>query len=338
MQNGDGPCEIACYDPQVSGVIIKWDPPPPPPTPPPVVATATCSPAAPTRGDTINCSVNVPGASYTVVRQRALAKGFTVDERPNVTRLANQPHVWGGAQAVATSDVEFTVRYTVAGSARDTTARTRFEVRARQWDTLRLTRQPIHHKVKESFMLAFPCCKPGDPGTTLGLFDTVMPVIGDHGGRVTSVASGPNDGVAFVATPVVMPDSTVIWTHPELYGSTFSPSWYADQNGQGSGTCQHGAIAQLAADAERHEGVTQNPFSHWGVTNRLLEQSSLQKDVEALYSRDSARVVGQARDQWKRWLATTYAKQHQAYDSNDYKIIYGNLGCAIDLLPPPGDP
>lgn len=326
------------WEPMRTSYSVRWNAPPAPPQLP-VAATALCTPAAPTRGDTINCSVNVPGAAYQVTRQRAKAKGFTLDERPNASLAANQPHVWGGAQAVATSEIEFVVRYTVAGTSKDTTVRTRFDVQARQWDTLRLRAQPIHHNnVLGPGMIPFPCCTPGDPGTEIGLFDTVWPTIGVHGGVVAVVGNGPNKGLAFLSTQVVMPDSTVVWTHPELYGSHFVPSWYSDQNGQGAGTCFQSVLQQLAAESERHEGKTQNPFSHWAVTNRLLEQSSLQKDVEALYSKDSLRLKDQADAKWSKWKGLTYAPQHALYDKTESPLIYQNLGCKLDYLPPPGNP
>ena len=336
-----GPCSTTCYEQQWSELRLRWDPPPAPPAPPPVVATASCTPAAPTRGDTIHCSVNVPGASYTVLRQRAKGKGFTIDERPNVTLSANQPHMWGGAQAVATSEVEFEVRYTVAGSQRDTTAKTRFDVQARQWDTLKLRNAPQSKKTPPlgPGFRPFPSGIPGSPASRFGLFSTLMPIIGTDGGVAATVAGGPNKGLVFLATQVVMPDVTVIWTHPELYGPTFTPSWFADQNGQGKGSCTQSILPTFAAAVEEHEGLTLNPFSHRGVANRMLANSTLQKEVEELYFTNRVRLENEASRRWTRWIRGVYDPQHRAFDNQHTPTVFQVLGtCTLDFSPPPGDP
>jgi hypothetical protein len=299
-----------------------------PPTP-----TAACAPMTPTRGDNVNCIVVVNGADFTVLEQRAKGSGFTIVENPNVTVSAGQFHAWGGGEAVANSEVKFKVRWTVNGQVTERTVVASFTVQPRGWSPLTLTNAPAHQQALGPAMLAFPT------NGTLGAFDFEGPVIGIPGSTAT-VSSGPNVGISYFTQPIVLSDVAIAWTHPGLYNLTPGQTWYADQNGQGSGTCQQAVLLGLATQAQRHEGVTQHPtLSHWGIARSLLQGSGLHTAWEATYTTKPVPMLIQDADKkWSDWRYNSPYKGPQlAFDNTDSPAIFGSLGCRLDWFPPPQD-
>ena len=169
---------------------------------------------------------------------------------------------------------------------------------------------------------------------------------------VVSSPAGPNVGLMYMPDPWPDVEST-IYLHPVMYdnpANAASPwqSWYADQDGRGSGNCTGVPLAIMVPFAERHEGVTQasdpsNPAndSHWGITERWYQKNDFEQNLEKIY-RQTARKSDVRRAAYTEFervhLDGTYDAMHGAFDSGEYARFRAIIGCDFDFQPKPGDP
>lgn len=301
-----------------------------------------CLPNNPVRGDSIHCktALAVP-ERYTVLRRTARGVGFIVEDSPNTTHEAGDTNSWDGI-AVAGSDVTVEVQVGTGSTAQDLTNSTpaTFGVQARPWPSWQLTQLfgPNKTVVAAKNMLDYPLLN-----TNLGLFIPDYP--NPAGLALNRPSGGPNSGLVYLPQPVLVTGYLVV-THPALYPPTQttpmgSKKWYKDQNVKGSGNplpayCSSTAqIATLAANVERHEGVTKVMKSHFGVANQQFALLQPQQIFEELYTQDTDVQFRADVDTAIAKFNDTgpYAAAQQAFENQDTGPTLASAGCTFDFNP-----
>jgi hypothetical protein len=277
------------------------------------------------RGAIVRCVFHSRTKPFTVLTERATGKGFTVAESPNVSQGAGTDWVWEGP-AVANTHVQMQVN--LGGEQKTFSAD--FAVKPRDWPRLKLAAPIVKHELR-------PPLRPYPDGHW-GNFGADMNQATLNAIPVTHPATGPNAGVAFLTNPWPEVEST-IYLHPAMYDDPAHPNvpwqqWHADQNGKGSGTCTQAVFAYMVPFAERHEGVTEAPNSHWGITQHLYDTNDYEQRLEEVYSQTDRDVVVRSaaydvfvhlHDQTSVWSA-----QQAAFDKAEYPLFESGLGCTLD--------
>lgn len=289
-----------------------------------------CAPTSVLRGDPVTCEATVTGGvPFTVIERRAKGKGFKVSESTPVPVPGGQSFIWDG-DAVAATEVMFAVTFSDDGQVRNKTAKATFSIDPRSWRPLQLQQAPTHSIDLGPGMTDYPS------NGRLGVFEYAHPVIGGAG-TFTQVGTGPNRGLYFFVSEIGLPDISTAWTHPGLYGGrliggqVIGLAWYNDQNGQGSGTCTQSVLPGLATMVEVHEGVTRAPNSHWAVANAAFTAEQLHVKLERLYAVSDFELLKRATDLYTGFFEGPYRREQDAFDRKDRPLIFGSLGCQLDL-------
>lgn len=297
--------------------------------------TVACTPTSPVRGTPVTCSPTVtPARPFVVVRRSARARNLSIDEVRSDSS-SGAVVVWRG-DAVLDTRVSFVVEVEENGRKRRMGANAQFEITARGWSPLQLTQPPDVWKILYR-MTPFPL-----QDSILGGF--ALSDIDSTAINVAQVVGGPNAGVWYMRdNPRLEEPGSNVVLHPALYpppagGSWGRPEyqqWYNDQNRRGSGTCDTTVVARLAAEVERHEGVTMAANSHYGVANRVLASDKLHERMERLVtvggSGDQLRSA--AMQEWRAFRRDRIEPEQAAFDSVDYPKVLAALGCTVDYNP-----
>jgi hypothetical protein len=293
-----------------------------------------CSPANPVRGGTVECktSLAVP-EPFTVVRRAASGTGFMIEDLTHIPHQSGDTDVWTGS-AVAVTDVTVEVQLS-NGSSLTNQVPGHFDVQGRAWPVWQLTTLLLHSKavIAGQNMTDYPL-----PGTRLGMFQVEVPSTTNL--ALARPGDGPNKGLAYVRDPLPI-SGYLVATHPAVYPPTQSTptdskKWYKDQNGKGSGTCATPAqIATLAANVERHEGVTKSSNSHFGVANQQFAQLQPHMQFEALYSPDADNPFRSQVDQKLQDFFNTgpYRTAQAQFDTIDTPLVLNSANCMFDFNP-----
>lgn len=285
-----------------------------------------CTPSV-QRGNEVRCEM-APGVGYTVIRRRARGQGFDIDEYPNTSHRNVHKYIWRGP-AVANTRVDITIEYSEGERKRQRTYSTRFRVTPREWPELQL-QAPQTVVGLRGAMRPYP---------TNGLLGTSAPAVAGLTFatlRTETVTDGPNAGLSFIRDP--LPEIPyLIYIHPGLYGAPppGAQQWYADQNGSGSGTCTASVFAILLPEILRHEGVTQEDESHYGITRTFYRVREPHLEMEAVYQQgDATSVRIRAAQRWVELHESGWHRARQdAFDNADLPRIAQRLGCTLDLNP-----
>ncbi len=218
-------------------------------------------------------------------------------------------------------------------------ASVRIGVVARVWPDLQITQVILRKEREPNSMANYP-----PNGRAFGRH--IRGEIAFDSMEVRQAASGPNAGYFYIGAPVRILASTV-WVHPALYllhslPDSVGPSspgysdwmrFYTDQNGVGSGTCDHAGLLRFRDNVERHEGLTLANDSHVGVANGSFRADSLQMRFERKFSlSDSSDVkfrVALAMDSFTN-NTSNYHWLQAHFDSIDTHNVY-NVGCSLDF-------
>lgn len=181
-------------------------------------------------------------------------------------------------------------------------------------------------------------------GTNLGLFQPEYPSTASL--TLSRPSGGPNTALVYLRDPVRVTEFT-IYTHPAMYPPNQSTpmgskEWYKDQDGKGTGTptplyCSTSAqIATLAANVERHEGVTKDPTkSHYGVANQQYALLQPQRIFEEMYSQLSDAAFRAKVDTAFTIFNDTgpYAAAQQTFEQQDTEPTLASAKCTFDFNP-----
>lgn len=178
-------------------------------------------------------------------------------------------------------------------------------------------------------MLAFP--SNGVFGNAHPEFETQAATL-----RITRAPSGPNTGLAFLTSAPSVDHS--IFLHPGLSSrpaeTDTSQSWHADQDGLGSGTCTAAVFSVLTPAVERHEGVTMQDSSHWGITRNFYQATNAQRQFEQLFTnKDDFELRYVAWQVWLKLHQGTHDRQQHRFDRAEYPLIRASLHCTLDMNP-----
>jgi len=223
---------------------------------------------------------------------------------------------------------------TIAGKIETIRGEGNFAVSPRTWTVYQIT-NPTHVYDLVSPMIAAP----DSAHQTYGATDLTK--YRTDSTSVTVISSGPNRGLAFFMDQVPFDGNTgYICLHPALYPPSAGHGgsnpdyarWYNDQNGQGTGTCTAAGMAILAAEAERHEGVTVATDSHIGVANRELASFRLHERVESLVRPGEAKLRDDATRLYDRWRHGAFVVAQAQFDNVDRPKVFAKIGCTLDLI------
>ena len=158
-----------------------------------------------------------------------------------------------------------------------------FTVTARTWPTWNVnTLIAIHRDVMLDIF--------GYPGAANGWFDFNDPPPSTW--VTTPPTGGPNLGIRYLNNPYVI-NGYEIWINPSIVkppgnlkptskNLTLSQKFYFDQNGineenmpGGVATCTQTHMVSIQTLTEKHEGVAQNPVSHWGIANKYFPTAEI---------------------------------------------------------------
>jgi hypothetical protein len=279
------------------------------------------------RAKTVRCTIT-PDKQYKVLSRRATGKEFTVAETPEATvHPADAPYVWEGP-AVADSRVSMVLELTGDdGSVEQKTYTADFQIRARDWPKLTLSDPIVTHDIRDR-MSSYPHGVWGNFGGDMN--QATMNAV-----KVVSAPSGPNTGLMYMPDPWPAVEST-IYMHPAMYNETpDGQAWYGDQNGAGTGTCGPALFAYMVPFAERHEGVTKAPNSHWGIAHDMYQNSDFEQKLEEVYRQTTrASAVRQAAYDVFVSLhddASDLGKRQAAFDATEYPLFTAGMGCTMDF-------
>ena len=216
------------------------------------------------------------------------------------------------------------------------------EVRARGWTPLEMPEAPKFAGQGNTTIVPKP-----NLDMTYGLFHLVPPDF-----TVKTVLSGPNRGYSWLDPEPKLPASKV-YVSPALDGKG---AWAAIQTGEYNGSkmspngrpyCTLADLQAFKKKVERHEGLTSDANSHYGIWKTQLAKSDVHKKLESIVvasstaaedtvqRRNDIKAAGQlAYDRWQEWK-----EDHQplqvAFDSTEY----GNDGipkmAGCDFVPFP---
>lgn len=290
-----------------------------------------CDPSPVMRGQTVRCSLTAR-RPFKVLRQWSKVKGFNrIEETPNAEYPAGGLHVWEGP-AMTNSSVSMEVETRSGdGSTKKSTASAKIDVIPRSWPAPQLNPPQKVIGLREG-MRDYPDNK------LFGNAGPVLPTMKLFAIPVLRAPSGPNKGLAILADPLPAVEYS-IYLHPALYNrpgaGDMAQHWHEDQNGQGSGTCTQAVFSTLTPEAERHEGVTMAPDSHWGITNDFYQTSNIQEKIEQLVTDRSDRELHELAYNTFAKLHTTgtHKKRQTEFDNKDRPAIYNKLQCTLDYNP-----
>ncbi|MGH7553473.1 MAG: hypothetical protein ACREMQ_10665, partial [Longimicrobiales bacterium] len=293
-----------------------------------------CTPASVLRGVLVTCEATVTGGvPFTVIERRARGKGFEITDLSPVFVPGGQSFIWDG-DAVAETAVTFTVTFSDDGQVRNASAKSSYRITPRSWSPLELRQAPQHLIALSHTMIDSPTMQNRSVG--LFEFDHLDPL----SLAIAQTGTGPNQGLHYVVSEVALPDVSIAWTHPGLYGGRVIDGvpvgfvWYNDQNGQPKGTCTQAVFNGLAPMIEVHEGVTRAPNSHWGVTNAAFAGEQLHATFERLYTDLSAGALrARVIDLYNDFLTGRFSREQKTFEDKDSQRIFGSLGCDVDLNP-----
>lgn len=290
----------------------------------------SCNPASVTRGDPVTCESQ---ALPTTLQDSLKISEWSFEGHPRtdgdrVSRTWTGPMVTGGMVRV---------KGTIEGTAVEDSAR--ITVSARSWPEIQITGMVKRVEVDPLSMQDYP-----PNGIAFGRHQ--LGYLATDSIQIRTAQSGPNAGYLYLGAPVQILPST-IYVHPALYllhslppplgpsspGYSDWRDFYNDQNGIGSGTCYHAAIAHFRRNVERHEGVTLASNSHVGVANRSFRTDSVQSRFERLYSQvDSGDVKYRVVVSFDSLIGpgSAYRARQAQFDSTDTPNVY-NIGCSLDM-------
>jgi hypothetical protein len=275
------------------------------------------------RAQTVRCAIT-PDKPYKVLGRRAAGERFTIAARPDSSHAADVPYVWEGP-AVADTRVSVVLELTNDdGSTEQKTYTADFKAKARDWPKLTVSAPIVTHDVRDD-MAEYPNGVWGNFGADMN--QTTMNAV-----RVVSAPSGPNTGLMYMPDPWPAVEST-IYLHPAMYNETaLGQEWYKDQNGEGSGTCTPALFGIMVPFAERHEGVTQLPNSHWGITHRMYQDNDYEQRLEKVYRQTTkaSEVRQAAYDVFVEFHVNEITPQQDAFDDVEYPAFEAIMGCGID--------
>lgn len=282
------------------------------------------------RGQTVRCVVRSE-SQFRVLTRRATATGLTLAESPGTSHAAGTEHVWEGP-AVASTQVEMVAEITQGGTTEQKTLSASFTVKPRDWPRLTLD-APVVTVGLRGKMQPFPA------NGVLGNARASLSGAKIAGLAITRPAGGPNTGLSFLASPLPAVDHS-IFLHPALTNSPSTPpsipqTWRNDQNGVGAGTCTSSMFSILVPFVHRHEGVTQAPDSHWGITAAFYRDNDVEQRFEELYRNGAEAALRQdVRNTFVNMHNTGPLKTQQAaFDAAEYPVINAALGCLVDNNP-----
>ncbi|HEX8831344.1 MAG TPA: hypothetical protein VF705_09275 [Longimicrobium sp.] len=281
------------------------------------------------RGRSVRCAIT-PDKAYKVVSRRATGERFTNAARPDSSHAAETPYVWQGT-AVADTRVTMVLELTKDdGSTEQKTYEASFQVQARDWPKLRLNDPSVSIGLRD--MAGFP--NRMNAGLGNALTEMNLDILNAH--PVARPNGGPNAGLMYLAQPWPAVDFSIV-LHPGLYGGPTAPAaarrWHEDQNGRGGGTCTQAVFAVLEPAVRRHEGVTKQPNSHWGVANDFFQNSETEQRVEKVYrqTEDAGEVRLAAFNEWRGDVEGPLLARQRAFDAVDTPALFASLGCTVDI-------
>jgi hypothetical protein len=291
--------------------------------------TVTCLPATVERGAAVRCTaIPTPAAQMTVTRLIARGPGFSNAENHNAVIAAGDSAVWAGT-AVATTQVRFVAQVQMPGGTATTVRGDGgFAVSPRTWAPYQLTTVPVWDKQLRGTMTAFPS------NGVMGNFS--LNGLNPFSTPIDSVASGPNAGLMYYTErPPYIGNGATVAMHPGLYPPASPPDaqrWYDDQNGTPSGTCTQADITLLRAEAERHEGLTQAPNSHYGIANQAFLTHRPDRTLEELYRFrvPKARMHDHAYRVYRSFVVGPQHNMQNPFDNSDYPLILAKFTCQFD--------
>lgn len=112
-------------------------------------------------------------------------------------------------------------------------------------------------------------------------------------------------------------------------------TWYADQNGLGSGTCTASDVLTFRNEVRRHEGVGIASNSHAGVANLSFSTFRPDTTVEKVVQRSTRRQTAElGYFKYKDFLDDTpYRSAQTAFDSTDTPQVNASVSCTFDYNP-----
>ena len=141
-----------------------------------------------------------------------------------------------------------------------------------------------------------------------------------------SVVFGPNSGYSYVLSNFVIPQP-IVYINAALNGNS---AFAALQTGRFNGNtidpatrlpyCRASALALLAVEVKRHEGLTSASNSHYGVWTAGMQAATLSSDVEQLVFPTQRQADSAAFALFDTWKTSTEGKQG-AFDSVEYPMI-----------------
>lgn len=282
------------------------------------------------RGQTVRCTIT-PDKPFRVLSRRATGTGFTNAAAPDSSFPANTTYVWEGP-AAANTQVQMVIETTEDGGPRQTTHSAAFTVRAREWPKLTLAAPNVQVALRANTMPAYPV------RGVLGVAVPFIPPATLNALPVTRASGGPNQGLSFLTEPLPTVSHN-IYLHPGLERRPSTPPtpdqvWRNDQDGQGDGDCTSSVFGLLRREIERHEGVTQAPGSHWGITARFFREQDFEQQLEeqVLFG-DEAALRQQVGSAFRRLIGTGPHKQAQeTFDREDRARVNERLGCRLDYM------
>jgi len=273
-------------------------------------------------------------APFTVAYRRAEAEGdIVVEDFPAANLAAGETHFWEGT-AVATSDVVLEVQIEAGESTltvrNDPSAH--FEVEPRSWPTWFLTFPPtLTVEVDPGQNMV----DPPRLNMTWGFMSVVLPTPGQLSNAIARVNSGPNAGIAYLAQPVHLSDYEVN-LHPALVQP--SHPWYADQNGEGAGTCVESDVLTFSANIGRHEGSIPGSTSHVTVSNDVFSGLNPQQVLERTYTpEDDGQLAALIRNYLRFFFGPggAFMSAQRAFDSTyaALGLVFNGIDCEFDFDP-----
>jgi hypothetical protein len=212
----------------------------------------------------------------------------------------------------------------------------KFVVQKRNWPAWKIT------KVTQLITFAPNIVPYPANGTAWGVHQIDFPVGDSVTTPVTRPTAGPNKGLGYIQSALVV-DESLVAIHPALVkpgtpGRTAHPlsdGWYNDQNGLGSGTCKAANVGTLLSNVRRHEGVGIKTNSHPGIANQqfaLLRPDTL---LEKLYtSLPNAEIYRQVNTTMRLFTDSLgpYRTAQRNFDQQDTNITNTQgINCSFDF-------
>jgi hypothetical protein len=286
-----------------------------------------------TRGDTINCTAGTDPAGAPG-ELKITGWSFRGIARNDGDTKSTE---WNG---VVAKEGEVVVQGTI-GTGNSTRAAQTLRVIPRTWPVMQFTQPPkVTVGLGPQNMFAYPAS--GAFGNFVLVSDEFAQYFSEL--PVQTITSGPNTGWSFLPSPVQLM-RPVIYLHPALYppSRTFTMGtpiyfpwnfWYDDQNGKGSGTCKQSDVSNFLKLAERHEGVTMQPNSHYGKANDAFRSTKLHEKFEELsLAGDAEAFRSEATKRWNQFQYGTHKNVQANFDAVDTPLVHAQLGCTLDGNP-----